>query len=160
MIRDIAVRVARAKGKGVFPLRSFQKGEFIFRRRYERVIAAQDLDVLPEDERCHLCELGFDRFAVLAAPGCYLNHACDPNAMRHGVSVFAWRDIAAGEEITIDYRLNAFDDEVFRCVCGSPSCTGQVVNSFFALDEARQVEYLPHAPAFIRAEFRRWHAAR
>ena len=46
---------------------------------------------------------------MLAPPGCYLNHSCDPNAMRHGVKVFAWRAIAAGEEITIDYRLNAFD---------------------------------------------------
>ena len=38
----------------------------------------------------HLCELDFDRYAVLAPPGCYLNHSCDPNAMRHGVVVFAW----------------------------------------------------------------------
>jgi hypothetical protein len=52
-----------------------------------------------------------ERFAVLAAPGCYLNHSCDSNAMRHGVKVFAWRPIAAGHEITIDYRLNAFDDD-------------------------------------------------
>jgi hypothetical protein len=29
--------------------------------------------------------------------------------MRHGVTVFAWQSIAGGAEITIDYRLNAFD---------------------------------------------------
>ena len=33
----------------------------------------------------------------------YLAPASDPNAMRHGVKVFAWRDIAPGEEITAHY---------------------------------------------------------
>jgi hypothetical protein len=40
--------------------------------------------------------------------GCYLNRWCDPNAVRHGVKVFAWQAIGNGEEIPIDY-LNAFD---------------------------------------------------
>jgi hypothetical protein len=78
----------------------------------------------------HLCELGFDRLAVLAPPGCYLNHSCDPNAMRHGVKVFAWRPIAAGDEITIDYRLNAFDGSSWACVCGAMNCTGTVDGGF------------------------------
>jgi hypothetical protein len=75
--------------------------------------------------------------------------------MRSGVKVFAWRDIRRGEEITIDYRLNAVGDERWECVCGSPSCTGEVVSSFFALDEERQRRYLPYAPPFMRAEYRR-----
>ena len=83
----------------------------------------------------HLSELGFDRFAVLASPGCYLNHSCDPNAMRHGVNVFAWRAIERGEEITIDYRLNAFGSSSWTCECGSENCTGTVVGSF-AIDRA------------------------
>ena len=75
--------------------------------------------------------------------------------MRHGVKVFAWRSIAAGEEITIDDRLNAFDGSSWPCACGAPSRTGVVVGSFFALDPGRQQAYLPHAPAFIRREHRR-----
>jgi ribosomal protein S18 acetylase RimI-like enzyme len=154
VIGDVEIREAGAKGLGVYARRPFVAGEFIFRRRYGRQVSAAGIDSLPEEARRHICELGFDTFAVLEPPGCYLNHACDPNAMRHGVVVFAWRDIQLGEEITVNYRLNAFDDSIFECCCGSANCTGAVVNSFFGMTDARQRRYLPHAPGFIRKEWR------
>lgn len=64
MITDVEVRDAGVKGNGVFALRAFAPGEFIFRRRHTRVVTASELDDLSEWERVHLCELGFDRFAV------------------------------------------------------------------------------------------------
>lgn len=155
MITDIEVRDAPPKGKGVFALRSFRRGEFIFRRRHGRVVSRRQEARLSPDDRRHLTELDFDRSAVLLPPGCYLNHSCEPNAMRSGVKVFAWRAIRKGEEITIDYRLNAFSDVRSRCRCGSRSCSGQVAWSFFALDPDRQRLYLPYAPDFIRREYRR-----
>ena len=155
MIGDVEVREAGEKGKGVFARREFRPGEFIFRRRHIRVLTAAEISALSGEDQMHMCELGWDRFAVLAAPGCYLNHACDPNAMRSGVKVFAWREIPAGEEITIDYRLNAFDGESWLCACRSASCTGTVVGSFFALPDDRQREYLRYAPRFIQREYRR-----
>jgi hypothetical protein len=75
--------------------------------------------------------------------------------MRSGVKVFAWKDIAAGEEITIDYRLNAFDGEGWTCSCGSANCTGWVVGSFFEMDAHRQELLLPYAPKFIAYEYKR-----
>jgi hypothetical protein len=155
VIGDVEVRDAASKGRGVFARRAFEEGEFIFRRRHTRVLRADELDQASDWERIHLCELGFNRFAVLAPPGCYLNHSCDPNAMRHGVKVFAWHPIAVGDEITIDYRLNAFDGSSWPCNCGSETCAGAVVGSFFAMDPQRQKLLLPHAPAFIRREYRR-----
>ena len=65
-------------------------------------------------------------------------------AMRQGTRVFAWRDIRQGEEITIDYRLNAFTDERWECVCGSTNCQGYIIGSFFSLDEEAQRIYLPY----------------
>jgi SET domain-containing protein len=155
VIRDIEVRAAGRKGQGVFARRAFRKGEFIFRRRHGRVVPNAKISSLSANERRHLCELDFGRSAVLVGPGAFLNHACDPNAMRSGVKVFAWRAIRRGEEITIDYRLNAFGGQRNRCLCGSRSCTGTLVNTFFALTPARQRAYLPYAPAFIRREHRR-----
>jgi len=102
----------------------------------------------------HLCELTLDTSAVLLPPGCYLNHSCDPNAMRRGVKVSAWKEIREGDEITIDYRLNAFGGESSTCLCGSANCDGEVVWSFFALEPGLQSLYLPYAPRFIRAEYR------
>ena len=76
--------------------------------------------------------------------------------MRKGVDVFAWKGIAAGQEITIDYRLNAFDETCrWECHCGTKGCRGTVVGSFFALEKDRQQAYLPFAPEFIRKEYRR-----
>jgi hypothetical protein len=155
VIGDVEIHDAGAKGRGVYALRPFTEGEFIFRRRHRRVLTGDEVASAPEWDRIHLCELGFDRFAVLAPPGCYLNHSCDPNAMRHGVKVFAWRPIAEGEEITIDYRLNAFDGASWPCECGSTTCTGTVVGSYFAMDAERQKLLLPHAPPFIQREHRR-----
>jgi hypothetical protein len=156
VIGDVEVRDAGdGKGVGVFARRRFEEGELIFRRRHTKVVDEAGIAGLSEWERMHLCELGFDRYAVLAPPGCYLNHSCDPCAMRHGVVVFAWRPIETGEEITIDYRLNAFDGDSWPCHCGTAACTGTVVGSFFAMTPERQELLLPHAPAFIQREHRR-----
>ena len=155
MITDVAVRDAGRKGRGVFALRAFAKGEFIFRRRHGRIVANTRMRSLSREDRRHLCELDYTRSAVLLPPGCYLNHSCEPNAMRSGVKVFAWRRIRPGEEITIDYRLNAFGSRRSKCLCGSPSCTGEIIGDFFSLSPETQRDYLPFAPRFIRLEYRR-----
>ncbi len=107
MVSDIEVRPAGGKGKGVFARRAFRKGEFIFRRRHGRVIPNRAILTLSQDERRHLSELDYRTSAVLLPPGCYLNHSCEPNAMRSGVKVFAWRDIEEREEITIDWDASS-----------------------------------------------------
>src|SRR5258708_492149 len=133
MMTDVVVKEAGHKGKGVFVLRAFTKGEFLFRRRYKRVLAYHEISQLLEEDQRHLCELDWNTCAILLAPGCYLNHSCDPNAMRKGVNVYAWKEIQPGEEITIDYRLNAFTGERWDCSCGSANCQGYVISSFFSL---------------------------
>ena len=157
MIADVIVRAAGQKGQGVFALRDFRVGEFLFRRRYGRILRNAEIDTLSADDQRHLCELDWEWSAVLLSPGCYLNHACDPNAMRSGVKVFAWKAIGQGDEITIDYRLNAFTDEQWDCACGSPNCQGTVTSSFFSLRAEQQVAYLPYAPPFIQREYRHRH---
>ena len=159
MRTDITVKAAGVKGQGVFALRAFMRGEFIFRRRYGRVIRNDEIDLLSDEDQRHLCELDWERSAVLLAPGCYLNHSCEPNAMRKGTKVFAWRDIDVGEEITIDYRLNAFDGQRSNCSCGSARCQGFITGSFFSLSEDQQIAYLPYAPKFIQREYRRRHSS-
>ncbi len=155
MITDIIVKESDGKGKGVFALRNFARGEFIFRRQHGQVVRNDDISILSEEDQRHLCELDWECSAVLLTPGCYLNHSCDPNAMRSGTHVFAWHDIRQGEEITIDYRLNAFTGERWNCECGSANCRGFVISSFFTLSEERQRGYLPYAPKFIQHEYRR-----
>ncbi len=47
---------------------------------------------------------------------CYVNHAFEPNGLWHLGFIFAARDLAAGEEVTIDYRhlLAPGQEETFR----------------------------------------------
>lgn len=56
----------------------------------------------------------------------YVNHSCAPNAFMRvapgqRVLIFALRDIAAGEEITVDYRDPAHPPPE-GCKCGAPNC--------------------------------------
>jgi SET domain-containing protein len=155
MRRDVEVRATRDRGRGVFALRDFAPGELIFRRHHTSVGTRADVGRLAPEQREHVGQVDRDRFALVAAPGCYLNHSCDPCAVRHGVAVLALRRIDAGDEITLDYRLNALDGDSWPCRCGTAACTGTVVGSFFALPEDRQAALLEHAPAWIRREHRR-----
>jgi len=55
----------------------------------------------------------------------YINHSCDPNAdafvIGGSLFIFALREIAPGEEITVDY-LNSFQQDQSVCQCRTASC--------------------------------------
>ena len=51
MITDLCVREAGTKGRGVFALRDFRPGEFIYRSRLGRVVSRAEVAGLSEDER-------------------------------------------------------------------------------------------------------------
>lgn len=57
----------------------------------------------------------------------FINHSCEPNLetdIRDGRVYFvSLRDIAAGEELLLDYKVRG-DIEPIPCHCGAPSCRG------------------------------------
>jgi SET domain-containing protein len=59
----------------------------------------------------------------------YLNHSCEPNCYcevdpaARRVFMRAKRDIAAGEELTIDYAYDPAEPWE-KCLCGAPTCRG------------------------------------
>lgn len=59
----------------------------------------------------------------------YINHSCDPNCraviQRGHILYMAKRDIAPGEELTIDYRFDK-DVERVECLCGTAACRGTI----------------------------------
>jgi hypothetical protein len=153
----VIVASAGAKGKGVFAARAIAPGELIASFAGRRVVRA-DLGRLSAWEHDHLGEVDVGVWQVLPEPVCYLNHACDPNALHSSTEVRARRAIGAGEEVTIDYRLNAYDDgDVWKmtCDCGAIPGPHEVVGDFFSLTADQQRIYLPDAPPFIRAMYER-----
>ena len=156
------MRDAGRKGKGVFALRPFARGETILAAFDGPVVDRAGLERLTPWEREHLSEFGVGLWRVLPEPRCYLNHACDPNAIgTERDAVVALRAIAAEEEITIDYRLNAYDDGtgvwVMDCACDPARGPHPVVGEFFSLPPETQRRYLEWAPAFIRKMYAERH---
>ncbi|HEV2250545.1 MAG TPA: SET domain-containing protein [Candidatus Limnocylindria bacterium] len=145
---------APGKGRGVFAARPFAARERILEFERGPIVDRDRLPSLGPWERDHLAEVGLGLWRVLPEPRCYLNHACEPNAVSTDQTVMALRDIAAGEEITIDYRLNAYDDGtgvwVMDCACDPARGPHPVSGDFFSLPPQAQERYLEWAPAFIR----------
>ncbi len=57
----------------------------------------------------------------------YTNHSCDPNVAIQGqIVLVAMRDIALGEELTIDWATTDDLDYEIECNCGSSGCRGSV----------------------------------
>ena len=58
-----------------------------------------------------------------------VNHSCAPNlkawVVRGHLLFFSWRPIAAGEELTLDYKFSP-DYERVPCRCGAPTCRGTI----------------------------------
>ena len=139
MITDIIIKAAGNKGQGVYALRGFSKGEFIFRRRHGSIVANADIPLLPEEDQRHLCELDWQTSAILLAPGCYLNHSCDPNCeaviTRGHIWLEAIRAIPAGTELVYDYQYEDDADyteedlRFYACKCGAPNCRGTIVKT-------------------------------
>ena len=60
----------------------------------------------------------------------YINHSCDPNAdafvIGGSLFIFALREIAPGDEITVDY-LNSFEQDQSVCQCRTVSCRQRII---------------------------------
>jgi uncharacterized protein len=59
----------------------------------------------------------------------FTNHSCQPNAalrIRQGrVEFYAMRDVAVGEEITVNYGETHHEGKL-ACRCGAPGCVGKL----------------------------------
>ncbi len=63
----------------------------------------------------------------------FLNHHCDPNCVvqkrvisgEQCLFIFAKRHVEAGEELTLDYKFDAFPGAQQQpCLCGAKNCRG------------------------------------
>lgn len=124
-------------GYGIVASRPIAKGEVVFRgeERAQRIVtrghverqwSAADYELfmhyaVPLSDQVYVM---WDEDPTAWAPQ---NHSCDANTRYVGLDVIAARDIAIGEEITLDYA-ELLDEQGahFTCRCGSPRCRGEV----------------------------------
>ena len=84
-----------------------------------------------------------------------LNHSCDPNAWLAGdVTLVARRNIAAGEEITLDQGTWNFDETEYTvdaedCTCGSSLCRTRLTENDWQLPDL-QKRYRGHFHSIVQ----------
>lgn len=120
-------------GFGIYARRPIKTGEVVFQgeERAQRIVTRRFVE-----ENWPPAEIEtFRRYAYPLSEEVFIlwddhpgewapqNHSCDPNTAYEGLNVYARRDIAAGEELTLDYATFLDENmEPFECRCGSPLC--------------------------------------
>lgn len=64
----------------------------------------------------------------------FVNHSCQPNCDvqkwtvngQHRIVLVSNRRLAAGEEITYNYRFHSYGRGLHRCLCAADNCTGKI----------------------------------
>jgi hypothetical protein len=119
---------SRIHGYGVIATRAYGAGELI-----AQVDGVLYLPHERTDDRGTLW-LDGDSYLDILDQMRWLNHSCDPNVWIDGgmldgepwAHVIALREIAALEELTLDYAFDAAD--AVPCSCGAPGCRGWIVD--------------------------------
>ena len=84
-----------------------------------------------------------------------VNHACDPNLGWAGDALVTLRDVAAGEELLVDYAMSTTDPAyLLRCHCDSYRCRQMVEGTDWRIPQL-QLRYAGHwAPDVQRSSTR------
>jgi SET domain-containing protein len=92
----------------------------------------------------------------------FINHTCDPNVwMQDEVALVARRDIAVGEELTVDYAMFEGDEDWvgrFECRCGSDLCRGRFAGRDWRRKDLQE-RYGDRWSPFINERIRRLRAS-
>lgn len=120
------IREARpGTGLGLFARRLIKKGEFILEYTGTKIPTA----TADESDSRYLFEI--DDVWTLDGPvpentAGYINHDCHPNVeatVEEGrIMIYAQKDITTGEELTIDYDQEYFDEFIREHGCKCASC--------------------------------------
>lgn len=118
-------------GRGVFLDEAVPRGRILVAPdAIPRVYRWDELLALPDPDTTLAASVRWfeDRYTVsLDWPDeCYLNHSFAANGLWHLGFVFAARDLAAGEEVTVDYRhlLGEGQEETFRDASSGEAIVG------------------------------------
>jgi uncharacterized protein len=122
---NIEAKETGVYGKSLFAKRDFKKDEIVFVAT-GAIVSEPTTYTIPIDWNL-LIEPRIPEGNICQ----YICHSCEPNlGIKNRTLFVATRDIAAGEEVTIDYAMIGYEytDEVSDtgrvCKCGKPSCRG------------------------------------
>ena len=153
----IEIRRSAINGDGIFARQSIQKGEVVIivggRVMTEEEFASFQAtravyNFIQIDKDLYLVE---DPDTTQSVEG-WVNHSCDANTwMTDEVTLVARRDIAPGEEVTVDYALFTTQSNWMldtRCRCGSPDCRRIITGDDWRRKDVQE-RYRHHFSPFI-----------
>lgn len=128
----VSVRPSRIDGQGAFAAEAIPARRKIGEIRGESISVREARRRARGQARIMIVEVS-ERRAIDASqsadPLRFTNHSCAPNAslrIRQGrVEFYAMRDIAVGEELSVDYGESHHEGRL-RCRCGAPNCAGRL----------------------------------
>ncbi|HEX6731356.1 MAG TPA: SET domain-containing protein-lysine N-methyltransferase [Pyrinomonadaceae bacterium] len=127
----LTIETSHIHGKGCFATTAFRARRKIAEYAGEKISNAE-ANRRAKRKTLRICAIN-NRWSLDGSRGGngthYINHSCEPNAFmkilyKH-ILFIALRDIAPGEEITIDYESTLHSDSK-RCICGAITCRGTI----------------------------------
>ena len=129
----MSVKKSSLHGFGCFATFRFLKGNRIAEYAGEKISCKEAMRRMKRSNGKRISELEAEWYIDGSVDGNqtqYINHSCDPNAdafvIGGSLFIFALREIAPGDEITVDY-LNSFEQDQSVCQCRTVSCRQRVV---------------------------------
>jgi uncharacterized protein len=127
----LEIRESRIHKRGVFALERIPAGHKVIEYTGER-ISRRETKRRGQGNLTYLFTLD-DYWTLDGAVGGsgaeIINHCCEPNLhtviMKGHILYMSKREIAPGEELTVDYRFSDKIDKV-PCRCGAPGCRGVI----------------------------------
>jgi uncharacterized protein len=141
---DVEIKDVTRKGKGIFALKNFKKGEHILDITGD-IIETDNPSMYPEEITEHWAPIGKEgdkyRFINPESPWMYMNHSCESNAgIINDRKLVAAKVIKKGEEITIDYSAMDIESLTFgkkqlsmKCECKAKNCR-KIITTFDRLN--------------------------
>jgi SET domain-containing protein len=127
--QDKRVAVRRSKpgcGLGLFAVDPIQEGSFVLEYT-GRHVPSKEADGMDTKYLFEIDNYWTIDGSARSNTARYINHACDPNCeadIRDGkILIFAERDIESGEELTMDYGEEYFDEFIRPGGCRCSSCS-------------------------------------
>lgn len=131
--RSLSIKKSALHGLGCFATVRFLTGNRIAKYEGEKISRNEAMRRSNRPDGKRISELEAEWYIDGSVDGNqtqYINHSCDPNAdafvIGGSLVIFALREIAPGEEITVDY-LNSFEQDQSVCQCRTALCRQRII---------------------------------